>query len=77
MVFAHNDNPMQIEKTWFKPFTKHEKQCWCVNNLCLYCGELRHIIGGCQNKRFQYVAHATTFTSIQGIEEKGSENIQF
>jgi hypothetical protein len=25
MMFAHNDDPMQIDKTWFKPFTEHEK----------------------------------------------------
>jgi hypothetical protein len=36
MVFALNDDPMQIDKTWLKPLIEQEKQCWHVNNLsCL------------------------------------------
>jgi hypothetical protein len=75
MVFAHNDDPMQIDKTWFKPFIEHEKQCWRVNNPCLYCGEPRHIIGGFRKKCVQYVTHATTSTTTQGLEEKGNEDV--
>jgi hypothetical protein len=33
MVFAPNDDPMQIDKIWFKPFIEHEKQCQHANNL--------------------------------------------
>ncbi len=43
MVFAPNDDPMQINKTWLKPFIEQDKQCWHVNNLCLYCEKSSHI----------------------------------
>jgi hypothetical protein len=66
---------MQINKTQFKPLTKHEKQRRRVNNLCLYCGKLSHIIGVCSKKHVQHVARATTFTTAQGPSKKGNEDV--
>jgi hypothetical protein len=43
------DNPMQIDKTRFKPFTKQEKH-QRINNLCLYCEELSHVVHECPKK---------------------------
>jgi len=75
MVFAPNDNPMWINKTWFKPLTKQEKQCQHANNLCLYCGKSSHIINACPNKRVQHVARTTTSITTQGPKEKGNKDV--
>jgi hypothetical protein len=76
IMSAPNDNPMQINKTWFKPLTKHEKQCWHVNNLCLYCEEPGQIAGACPKTRVQHVACPTTSTTTQMPKEKGNEDIK-
>jgi hypothetical protein len=76
MVFAPNDNLMQINKTWFKPLTKQEKQCPHVNNFCLYCEEPGHIAGAYPKKCVQHVACATTSTTTQGLKEKGNKDVQ-
>ncbi len=76
MVSAPNDNPMQIDKTQFKPFTKQEIQSQRLNNFCLYYGELGHITGAYPKKHIQHVACAITSTITQRPEEKGNEDIQ-
>jgi hypothetical protein len=75
-VSTSNDNPVQINKTQFKPFIEQENQCWSVNNLCLYYGELGHIVGACLKKCVQHVTHDTIPTITQGLEEKGNENVK-
>jgi hypothetical protein len=77
MVSALNDDPMQIDKTQFKPFTKQEKQNQRLNNLYLYYGELGHIMGAYPKKHVQHVACATTSTTTQRPKEKGNEDVQF
>jgi hypothetical protein len=76
MVFTPNDHPMQIVKTQFKPLTKQEKQCWHVNNLRLYFGELGHIVGDCPKKPIQHATRTTTFATTQGLEEKGNKDVR-
>jgi hypothetical protein len=76
MVFAPNDNPMQIDKTRLKPLTKQEKQCQRVNNLGLYYGKPCHITGVYPKKRVQHAVCATTSTTTQRPKEKGNKDIQ-
>ncbi len=70
MVPTPKDNPMQIDKSRFKPFTKHEKQCWFVNNFYLYCGEPSHIASVYPNKRVQHVARTTISTITHGQKRR-------
>jgi 6-phosphogluconolactonase/glucosamine-6-phosphate isomerase/deaminase len=77
VVFTSNDDPMQIDKTRFKPLIEHEKQCQRINNFCLYCGKLGHIASVCPNKRVQHATCTTTPTIIQGLEEEGNEDVKF
>jgi hypothetical protein len=72
MVSAPNDNPIQINKTRFKPLTEHEKQHRHVNNLYLYYGKPGHIVSVCPKKRVQHVAHTITSTTTQKLKEKGN-----
>jgi hypothetical protein len=72
MVFAPNDDPMQIDKTQFKPFIEQEKQRWHVNNLCLYSQKLGHTANACLKKCVQ---HAITSTTTQGMEENGNKDV--
>jgi hypothetical protein len=58
-----NDDPMQIDKTRFKPLTKQDKQRQCVNNFYLYYEEPSHIAGVYLKKRVHHAMHATTFTT--------------
>jgi len=76
MVSTPNDDPMQIDKTQFKPLTKQDKQHQHVNNLYLYYGKLGHIVGVCPNKCVQHATHPITSTTTQGLEEKGNEDVQ-
>jgi hypothetical protein len=73
MVFAPNDDLMQIDKTWFKP--KQDKQRRRVNNLCLYCGKLGHIVGDCPKKHVQHATCTITSTNKQGPKEKGNKDV--
>ncbi|CAG8613515.1 13487_t:CDS:2 [Cetraspora pellucida] len=41
---------MQIDIARFKLLTEEEKNRHCTNNLCLYCGELGHIVRNCYKK---------------------------
>ncbi len=42
--------PMQIDAAKFKPLTKVEKHRRRTNNMCLYCGNPRHITHQCPQK---------------------------
>jgi hypothetical protein len=66
MMSTPNDDPMQIDKTQFKPFIEQKKQHRRINNLCLYYGSLGHIASAYPNKCVQHVARATTSTITQG-----------
>jgi hypothetical protein len=77
MVFAPNDDPMQIDKTRFKPLIEQEKQRQHVTYLCLYCGEPSHVDGVYPNKCVQHATRTTTSTTTQGPKEKGNKNIQY
>jgi hypothetical protein len=39
MALALKGNPMQIDKTQFKPFMGQEKQWWGTTKFCLYYEE--------------------------------------
>jgi hypothetical protein len=59
------DNPMQINKTRFKPFTEQEKQHQRTNNLCLYCEEPGHVVHECPKKHGPHAtAHHFYYQSI-------------
>ncbi len=47
-----------------------------TNNLCLYCGELGHVVRECSKKRGPHVAHATFVTNSQP-KQSGNEHVQF
>jgi len=51
------------------------KQHQHVHNICLYCGELGHIVGVCPKKCVQHAAHTTTSTIAQRLDEKGNEDV--
>jgi len=75
MVFAPNDDPMEIDHTWFKPLIEQEKQRQHVNNLCLYYGKSSHMINDYPNKCVQHATRTTTSTTTQGLEEKGNKDV--
>jgi len=64
-------NPIQIDKTRFKPFMEQKKQCQHTNNLCLYCGELGYVVRECPKK---HGPHITRVTSITNSQPKDSKN---
>jgi hypothetical protein len=68
LATSPKDDPMQINKTRFKPFMEQEKQSQCTNNLCLYCEELGHVVCECPKKCGAHATHAIFVTNPQ-LEE--------
>jgi hypothetical protein len=56
MAYTPKDDPMQIDNTQFKPFTKQENWWWCVSKLWLYYGKLGHMAINCPKKQIQLIA---------------------
>jgi hypothetical protein len=59
------EDPMQIDRTRFKPLMKQEKQRQHTNNLCLYCGKLGRVACKCPKKCGSHVAHAISIPNPQ------------
>jgi ribosomal protein L36 len=62
---------MQIDTTKFKPLTEAEKLCRRTNNLCLYCGNPRHIARQCLQKLVKLQVQA-----VETPQELENKNIQ-
>jgi len=62
---------MQIDTTKFKPLTEAEKLCRRTNNLCLYCGNPRHIARQCPQKLVKLQVQA-----VETPQELENKNIQ-
>jgi hypothetical protein len=74
MSSTPKDDPMQINKTQFKPFKKYEKQHQYINNICLYCKYPSRVAQDCLKKHGQHGTHAIFTTNLQ-LEKSRNKHV--